>query len=520
MSVLRIRDTSKLKQLLTEDEHKTRYRTTPIITTFYDTRLTEYDIKNFVENGLRIVRFRMILITQDDRIKWIKLLEKAAAAFCEKYDINYWPIALSIDIPNVCIQSGFLDEEIKEPSVLLKEGTIVKVTSDPKYITKCSAKTIFINDPYTLPTITPGTEINLQFGRTVLICTEVIDKKTIMCKVTVGGELSDVEIVCIRGVKLLRPALSKKDLEIIEFAKEYKLDMVTINSIRYTKTLTRIKEMFKGHHMPLFLSTICEEEGLENIDDIIAESDGVILAREFLEASITNPSQLLKIQMQISAKCKARGVPFYISGNILERSISVGEVLDHDLNDITNTVLQGSGFMLRMYNDSQNIGLALGLLNEICGNVEPGLIDSAEFWRVFEELRIPVNAAEACAQACILTAKVANSRVLVVLTVTGGTVHLLNHMSDNFNMIAVTTKPVVARRLLLYPGVMPIVYDKPSLSQWNVEMMSRVRYAVDHAVKFKILRYGDQFIVLRKSSPYSSFCDQMSVLKVDDVLSE
>lgn len=106
---------------------------------------------------------------------------------------------------------------------MLKQDSIVEITSDIKYYSKCDDSKIFINDPYTLPTVTPGTEITLSFRKIVMTCIEVVDNQTLRCKVTNAGLLDNQEIVCFRGIKLIKPPLQKRDLDLIQLAKDHKV---------------------------------------------------------------------------------------------------------------------------------------------------------------------------------------------------------------------------------------------------------------------------------------------------------
>lgn len=105
----------------------------------------------------------------------------------------------------------------------MKKDSIIELTSNVKYFIKCDANRIFINDPYTLPAIPVGAEIYLGFGVVIMVCIEIINNESIKCQVIVEGPLKNQQEVCIRGVKYLKPPLSKRDLDDIEFAKTYKV---------------------------------------------------------------------------------------------------------------------------------------------------------------------------------------------------------------------------------------------------------------------------------------------------------
>lgn len=74
------------------------------------TSLTSIDIENFIEMGLRIIRFNLTNLTRNDKIMLLAKFKQAMKSFCEKYNVPNWPIAISIDLPNACIKTGcFVD---------------------------------------------------------------------------------------------------------------------------------------------------------------------------------------------------------------------------------------------------------------------------------------------------------------------------------------------------------------------------------------------------------------------------
>lgn len=114
--------------------------------------------------------------------------------------------------------------------LIIKDNSIVELTSDIKYWTKCDEHRIFIDDPYTMPYLVPGTEITIDLGTIVMTCIEKIDDKNIKCKVLKGGVMKDEEFVCVRGIKHAKPPLTKRDIEMIDFAKSCKVFFYTVTA--------------------------------------------------------------------------------------------------------------------------------------------------------------------------------------------------------------------------------------------------------------------------------------------------
>ncbi|XP_063824332.1 pyruvate kinase-like isoform X1 [Ostrinia nubilalis] len=491
------------------------YRLTPYIVTICEGTISEIDIRNFLEAGLRIVRFKMTHIARKDKVVLLSNLRKAITWCCDKYEQSTWPVAVSIDLPNACIRTGYLKDEINKNRIFLEEGKIIEVTAEVKYWNQCDEKRMFIDDPFTLETVKPNTEISINFGAITMICTEVINPISIKCKIVSGGYLSHAQFVCIRGTRLLRPTLSRLDKQLLAFVKEYELDVITVHSIRTAKTLGKVRAFFKGCHMPMIISTICEQEGLDNLDEIIAASDGIILAREFLAEFLVKPNQLISIQMYISAKCKQQGKPFYLSGNVLEDHLQLGIISCRELNDVTNAVMQGAGFVLKSYADATSLLDSMNHLNSVCKLVETMTQqDEMSFWRLCLDLPPPVTAVDASILACAITARQSGSVAVVVLTVTGKTAVQLARLSPDAIILSVSADPRVSRQLQLYRGIIPITYDQKSVKDWYGNINARVEFAVSYGLTHDLLKYSQMYVVLRKGSPSSAYCDHVSLWKV------
>ncbi|XP_013170917.1 PREDICTED: pyruvate kinase-like isoform X2 [Papilio xuthus] len=469
------------KNLMLEEDAKS-YRLTPFIITFSDAGLTSIDMENFIEMGLRIIRFRMTKLTHNDKIMLLAKFREASKVYCSKYGVENWPIAISIDVPNACIKTGSLNEELGVEEITLEENSKINVTCNKKYWNKCSKDLIFMDDPFTFPSIIPAQ----------------------------GGLIGELEAFCVRGIRHIKPALSNYDLKMIDFAKDYKLDVIILNSVRYPITITRVRNLFKNHRLPHIISTICEQEGLDNIDEIIEISDGIILAREFLAYEIVNQYRMAGIQMQISGKCKQRGKPFFVSGNILEESLKKGIITDRDLYDITNTAMDNTGFILKELRDPSHLLIAMDILDSVCRSVESTKRDE-DFWRILDELKMPVNAAEACCQACALVARQTQSKVVIVPTVSGKTARCLSHIAPDVTIFTITSNPVTARKLQLYRGILSIIYNVNKDQSFDEAMGDRVNFAVCYCITRNILNYKDTYVVLRRSTMYSAFADNLSV---------
>ncbi|CAH2243260.1 jg16099 [Pararge aegeria aegeria] len=389
-------------------------------------------------------------VTRRDKIKLLSMLKSAVKYCCEKFEVSTWPIAISIDLPHYCIRTGRLRQGPNEQHHLARDN-IVEITSKVRYRESCTNERIYIDDQNVLRNVKEGIEVTLSNGSISLICTKVIDFQTVLCKVIKEGELGNLEYVCFRGVLREVPVeLSKADLELIEFAKEFNLDIITIKVVHSPITLRKVRDLYAGTEAPLLISTICDQVGLENVDAILNESDGIILAGEFLAFYITDMNKMYAIQLQIGAKCRRIGKPFFISGNILQRTLL--------------------------------------------------------YITLYHSIIMPVNAAEACVLGCAMAARQMRALVIILPTVSGKTAVQLTHVATDKIILTISSSQTVARKLQLYYGIIPVIYDTDS--QISVVDIQRMLEAGMNIARFKLSSStrGEKMRLLSKIEKAAVFC--------------
>lgn len=107
--------------------------------------------------------------------------------------------------------------------IYLKEGDELIMTNNVAKMDGCNHKQIFVDNSHLAIDVKVGTEIAINEQELGLICTGIVDDKSIKCKVTKSGKLGSLQLVSFRGVKHSRPYITKKDFQIIRFCMEYQV---------------------------------------------------------------------------------------------------------------------------------------------------------------------------------------------------------------------------------------------------------------------------------------------------------
>ncbi|XP_050667605.1 pyruvate kinase-like isoform X2 [Leptidea sinapis] len=488
-----------------------RFRRCPIIVTLADPQITPVDIQQMLECGINIVKFKMSYSSKGDKLRMIGKLDKAADACCRKFGISEWPIATCVELKTIVVKTGLLENNADQ--VKITKGSVVKITCNMDEYNRCNDHNIFIDNPYLESDIPIGTEISIASDEIILHCIEKIDFENINCIVIKGGILKNVCNFCARGISPTRPNITKKDLEIVNFALAYQIDMIVVNYVRNAETIKEIKKHI-GNKIakPLIFCGLCTGEDLENADEIIKECDGVIFARDFLpyETSASLKLRLPQIQKWISSKCLQAGKPMYLSGGVFKEAICTGVFHINEISDVVNAIMDGvSGFVLQ---DCFDVDLALQVLralNELCYFVEPLVTSKINFWRILDEVKMPINAAEAAVISCAMVANLSKARVIVIPTVSGKTMKALHWMRPSALIITVSTKLSIIRLLHTYR----VNQEKP-FKDWYEAIEDRVKYAIEYAVQRGWLQYRDYYVTLQRGADNSSFCDMVRVWEV------
>ncbi|XP_063377318.1 uncharacterized protein LOC134664545 [Cydia fagiglandana] len=491
-------------------------RRSVIISTIANSVVTAVDVQKLMEAGLNVARFRMSHQSTKDNIKLLGKIKTATANCCQKYGVLNWPLATCIDLKNRTIKTGILEQDVQY--IILQKDKEVQLTCDASYIHKCNTSKIFVDNPNLASEVQVGMEIAIDGDEIGLVCTEIVNAKSIKAVVVKSGKLRDICGVSFRCLKTTRPFLTKRDSAVIKFVVENQVDAIIVNHVEDKEGIKMVKKCIsKKFRRPIILCSISTERAIDNLDEILKESDGIILLREFLpyEISTAYKYRLNNIQKWVTAKCQQAGKPMYLSGGVLQTAIRYGVIESNEVTDVTNAILDGvSGFILKDCEDIDNAIDAVKLLDDICRSVEPYTCARTSFWRLTDQYLLPVNAAEASVMSCVALANQSNAQVIILPTVTGRTAKALFQIRPCCLVLAVCTNVRVTRMLQLYNSMVPLLYSGEPSKRFYLTLTARINFAVEYAVKVDWLHYGDTYAVLKRSTDGSSYCDMVSILTV------
>lgn len=287
---------------------------------------------------------------------------------------------------------------------------------------------------------------------------QILDKgeNFLLCEVLKGGIVYDNDIVVVPGVKLKNKFLTKTDEDIINFASKYNVDYVIVNSVTSLDNILEINDLLiniENNHLGI-ITKIDNEFALDEIDDIINISDGIIISRE--ELGIQVPVERIPgIQKSLINKCHLSGKISIVSAQM----ISDSELSKAEVSDIANAVLDGT--------DAVMIGEYIGVREypiDLLKETER-IINSAEEdidYMNFLDRAIRSESQDITGNIACSVAEIANRlkcKAIVAPTISGYTARKMSRFRPKSIIIAISTDKDTVRSLGIYFGVHPVLID-------------------------------------------------------------
>jgi len=265
----------------------------------------------------------------------------------------------------------------------------------------------------------------------------------------------------------------------------------------------------------LIISKIENHQGVKNLDEIIAASDGIMVARGDLGIEIP-PEKVFLAQKAMIAKCNKEGKPVICATQMLESMVKKPRPTRAETSDVANAILDGADcVMLSGETAKGDYPLeCVRTMANICKEAEAALWHKQLFTDLVSST---VDSAHTIAIAGVEASLKCNAAAFIVITTSGRSAHLVSKYRPRCPIIAVTRFAQVARQCHLYRGILPIEYNGngPKLGDWLEDVNARVQHGVLYAKKRGMIKTGDTIIVLTGWKAGSGFTNTMRIIQVE-----
>ncbi|MBY0212985.1 pyruvate kinase [Priestia aryabhattai] len=362
-----------------------------------------------------------------------------------------------------------------------------------------------------------GSKILLDDG---LIGLEVLDvNKTdgeIKTKVLNPGTLKNKKGVNVPNVSVNLPGITEKDANDIVFGIEQGIDFIAASFVRRASDVLEIRELLEKHnaaHIQI-ISKIENQEGVDNIKEILEVSDGLMVARGDLGVEIP-AEEVPLVQKDLIKQCNALGKPVITATQMLDSMQRNPRPTRAEASDVANAIFDGTdAIMLSGETAAGSYPVeAVQTMHSIASRAEQALNYSEILQQRSKQVGPSIT--DAIGQSVVHTALNLNASAIVAPTESGYTAKIVSKYRPQSPIVAVAANDSVARRLSLVWGVTPVVGERVS----TIDDM--LDHAVNDAVKTGVVAHGD-LVVITAGVPVgeSGATNLMKVQVVGDVLAK
>ncbi|HEX7582314.1 MAG TPA: pyruvate kinase [Gaiellaceae bacterium] len=367
------------------------------------------------------------------------------------------PIALIADLQGPKLRIGALDE----PMILVRGETITICAEESAVDGELPIAPAVIGD-----VLKAGHDVLIDDGL-VRLRVEDVDAGRARCAVVVGGRISSHKGVNLPGVPLPIPSLTRKDIIDLEFALGLGVDYVALSFVRSAADVRDLKALIEqAGGQARVIAKIEKSEAIEALDDILAETDAVMVARGDLGVEI-GPALVPLLQKRIILKALERGKPVITATQMLETMIHSAEPTRAEASDVANAILDGTSAL--MLSGETAVGEypveAVAYMDRIALAIEPSMGYRHE---IPEAGQNPTIGGAMSNAACDI-AEALRAAAILVPTFSGRTASAVARLRPRRPIVALTHKDWTMRQLALEWGVTPLLIEEsPNIEQlWS-----------------------------------------------------
>ncbi len=450
-------------------------RKTKIICTLGPAVNNEEMIRKLILCGMNAARFNFSHGSHEEHLGRLNLLKSIR-------DTMGYPVATILDTkgPEIRIKS------FEQKSITLETGDTFTLTTRE---VEGTSSMVSVTYPKLHEEVGPGQEILIDDGL-VAIRVEEIRGQDIVCQVENGGSLSANKSINIPGVHIHLPALTDKDVADIRFGVENDFDYIAASFVRRAADVEAVREVLHscGGDDVRIIAKIENQEGVDNVDEILAAADGIMVARGDLGVEIP-AARVPILQKQMIRKGLQAGKPVITATQMLDSMIRNPRPTRAEVSDVANAVFDGTSCVML---SGETAGgkypiEALSAMVEIVEEAE----SSIHYWRQFQKQRVvpASNINDAITHTCCLTAKDLDAKAILAATSSGRTARNICRFRPACPVAALTMHEKVRRQLAICWGVVPFLTGEVTSTDRIFSLSAEV------ALKEGLVQKGDTVVI-------------------------
>ena len=449
-------------------------RKTKIICTIGPASDNEETLKQLMLAGMDVARINFSHGTHEEALKTVNRIKKVR----DELDL---PVAILLDTkgPEIRIK------DFKEGKAELKEGNKFTLCTEDVEGDETQVSITYKDLPRD---VRAGNSILIDDG---LIELEVLSVKSdkIICEIKNGGVVSNKKGVNVPNVSLSMPYMSKKDREDIVFGIENDFDFIAASFVRCADDVLEIKQILDKHNSDIgIIAKIENAEGVQNIDDIIRVSRGVMVARGDMGVEI-DMQDLPVIQKQLIKKTYRAGKVVITATQMLDSMIRNPRPTRAETTDVANAIYDGTSAI--MLSGETAVGKYPVEAVKTMASIAERTENDIDYVKRLDQMNFDsrMDVSNAISHATCTTAHDLQAAAIIVLTDSGITARQISRFRPACTIIAPTLSTKARRQLNLSWGVIPIMSEERA----NTDEL--FDHAVECAQATGLVKDGDLVVI-------------------------
>lgn len=438
-------------------------RTTKIVATLGPTTDSPDVLRRLFDAGVDVFRLNASHGVQDDHARRIQAVRAASTELKRN-------VGILLDLQGPKIRLGTFENG----GCTLENGARFTITTNKQVVGNCEICSTgyaeFARD------VKPGDQVLIADGSVELRVVQT-DGVAAVCEVVSGGRVSDRKGINLPGVEVSTPSLTKKDVSDLRFGLEAGVDFVALSFVRRREDVLRLRVYLDecDAKVPV-ISKIEKPEAWRNLDQILTESDGVMVARGDLGVEMAL-EKVPFIQKGIIAKAREHGKFVITATQMLESMIENNYPTRAEVSDVANAIYDGTDAVMLSAETSagKHPVEAVKMMARIALEAERSdrPRGAGEFPRAEGVLGFPDIIADSVYHA----AHAAKANAICVLTASGHTARLISRYRPSQPVYAFTSNEQVARQLSVIFGVQAVLTTELSSTDEMLAEMDRTLLA-------------------------------------------
>lgn len=402
-------------------------------------------LTNMIRNGMNVARLNFSHGSHEEH--------EAVVATLRQIDSELKThTAILADLSGPKLRVG----KLETPEVELVEGKELRLTSTTVI---GNAERISVSYPNLEVDAKPGERILLDDGKLALKVLR-IDGEDVVTEIIQGGILKPRKGVNLPETNLSLPSLTDKDKKDLEFALSLNVAWVALSFVRHPDDILELKEAIKSHQrQALIIAKIEKPEAVQNIDEIIKVTDGVMVARGDLGVEIPMQNVPL-VQKEIVVKCQRAGRPVIIATQMMESMIDSITASRAEVNDVANAVMDGADAV--MLSGETSVGKypveVVKTMSKILTRVED--YEGIYFRDIEHESEPDRLVSDAICHSAVRLSQKVDAKAIVTMTFSGYSAFRISSYRPKAWIFVFTSNFRILNMLSLVWGTSAFYYDK------------------------------------------------------------